>query len=72
MEAVRAITATIVAVCISFGVGSLSAKSIEKRIVPDKRVAATARTTGSFVPEELVVPFALRCRPTTFGLELET
>ena len=72
MEAVRAIAAAIVAVCISFCVGSLSANPIETRIVPDERAAASGRRIESFAPEELVAAFALRLRPTTFGLELET
>jgi hypothetical protein len=71
MRDIRAMTATIVAVCISFCVGSLSAKPIETRVVPDRRAAASARAIESFVPGELVAAFGIRFRSTTLGLELE-
>jgi len=72
MNSFRAIAAAIVAVCISFSVGSLSANPIEIRIDPDERVAASARILDSFASEESVAVFALPFRVTTFGLELAT
>jgi len=72
MRGIRAIAAAILAACISFCVGFLSANPIETRMVPDERAAASARIIESLTPEKFVTAFALRFGSTTFGLGLET
>jgi hypothetical protein len=72
MRGIRAIAAASVAVRISFGIGSLSKKSLEIRSVPDTQGTVSVRIIESLTPEKLLTAFVLRHSPTTFGWGLGT